>query len=98
VSILDKIRDRFRKIDYKNRERKLRKEEFVRPAGVRELTKAELEWIDMMATCPYCRGDLYEGPEGGMCVNLLCKTDGCWSRFNYCRFVGQYMGQDKRGF
>jgi hypothetical protein len=70
----------------------------VRPDHVRELTHDELDHIAMKGDCPYCRGDLYMGPEGGMCVNLLCKTEGCWSRFNYCRLFGQYMGQDKRGF
>lgn len=70
----------------------------VRPDHVRELTHDELDHIARKSDCPYCRGDLYAGPEGGMCVNLLCKTEGCWSRFNYCGLFGQYMGQDKRGF
>lgn len=95
MSILDKIRDRFRS---GSKNRKLRERNFVRPDAVRELDADELEWIGRKGTCPYCRGDLLMGPEGGMCVNLLCTTEECWSRFNYCQFVGQYMGQDKRGF
>lgn len=93
MSILDKFRYRFRK-----EKLKVAKRNFVRPDAIRELEKDELEWIGRHGTCPYCEGDLYAGPEGGMCVNLLCTTEGCWSRFNYCQFVGQYMGQDKRGF
>lgn len=78
--------------------RRKRDPKFTRTDGVRELTIEELQWIGSKGTCPFCHGDLYEGPQGGMCTNLLCKTDGCWSRFNYCYYVGQYMGQDKRGF
>jgi hypothetical protein len=71
---------------------------YERPSEWSDLTDDELRHIGYHATCPYCKGDLYEGPQGGMCINLLCKTDGCWSRFNYCGFVGQYTGQDQRGF
>lgn len=64
----------------------------IRPDAPRHLTHAELEHIKRKGTCPYCHGVLWTGSEGGMCVNLACDTPGCWSRFNYCYVMGQFMG------
>lgn len=72
-----------------------RRAKMVRPESFRELTDEELRHIGTHGTCPYCHGNLYEGPEAGMCINLLCREQGCWSRFNYCGFTGQYIGQER---
>lgn len=37
-------------------------------------------------TCTYCDGTrFYEGPRGGMSVNILCANDKCRHWFNYHR-------------
>lgn len=55
---------------------------FERPIARRNLTRAEYDHIMWRASCPYCHGDLYDGPQGGMSTNVLCHTDGCRARFN----------------
>lgn len=33
--------------------------------------------------CPFCHGPMYNGPEGGLSVNLFCgNVENCDSRFN----------------
>jgi hypothetical protein len=75
-------------------------EHFDRPDSYRELSMGEIKHIDIISTCPYCHGDLYEGPTGGASINLLCVAPECWARFNVAYFagqavLGQYVGQDK---
>jgi len=36
--------------------------------------------------CPDCGSTrFYEGPEGGICVNIMCADEKCSSKFNWAR-------------
>lgn len=68
----------------------------VKPTSYRDLTERELKHISEHATCPYCGSDLYDGPEGGLSINVLCSNKDCRARFNVARggpdglFAGQF--------
>ncbi len=53
-----------------------------RPSAPRGLTEVEAQHLAREVSCPYCLGDLYDGPQGGLSTNMWCKTEGCRSRFN----------------
>jgi hypothetical protein len=45
------------------------------------MTEQENMYIQDWHRCPDCGARLYEGPEGGGSINLICKT--CGSKFNW---------------
>lgn len=49
------------------------------------LSDCEVEHIKMTGHCCDCQvGELKEGPNGGLSVNVYCDNPGCGSRFNVC--------------
>lgn len=74
--------------------------------GFVDMTEPQLRHIYQNATCPYCNGDLYDGPSGGMMRNMFCENvDTCDSRFNVGDRglgsflpVGQFTGPCPDGF
>lgn len=54
-------------------------------------------WFAKNHTCPDCGGEkFYDGPQGGMSVNIKCATEGCDSWFNMCIIHGGYILQFDR--
>jgi hypothetical protein len=53
----------------------------ARPDGPTKLSEGELIHLHC-GQYPYYLGSIYEGPIGGMSQNLMCATEGCFSRFN----------------
>jgi hypothetical protein len=40
--------------------------------------------------CPYCKGtDFYEGPTGGMMMNVICADEECRHKFNLNTLTGE---------
>lgn len=46
------------------------------------LTEDEVRFIWAHAQCPYCHSMIFEGPTGGLSVNVFCGNPECNSRFN----------------
>ena len=56
-----------------------------RPAdgGFTSLPEDAVRWMWKHSKCCYCKkGDLYEGPSGGISTNYFCGNPDCNSRFN----------------
>lgn len=70
---------------------------FPRPSGFRTFTDEELAYITRTSKCPYCCSGLYEGPTGGMSMNLFCSNSECRARLNYSGFTGEYVGESPAG-
>ena len=49
---------------------------------IQDCTKAEIDFVKKNI-CPDCKcKGFFEGPHGGLCVNVMCKNPRCGSRFN----------------
>lgn len=49
----------------------------MRDATIEEKTSVE------KGECPFCGHEgFYAGPEGGLCINVMCANDNCCARFN----------------
>jgi len=47
-------------------------------------TFANLEYIEGRPVCPDCgKNDWYEGPHGGLAVNIKCANPECGRKFNW---------------
>lgn len=68
---------------------------WTRPAESGDLPDDAIKHIQHTGTCPYCDSPLYEGPRGGMSVNLFCGNEKCDSRFNVAVGLpwGQFTGE-----
>lgn len=58
------------------------KPKWVRPDEPGNLTPEQALFLREHAACPYCHSPIYEGPEGGLSVNVFCGNPDCDSRFN----------------
>ncbi len=64
----------------------------------RDMTTAELRHVERSNSCPACSGALLTGPEGGLCVNVMCED--CKRKWNLCfafgggLFTGQLIEGD----
>lgn len=64
-------------------------EHYAREKGLYVCCKCGRKTVNTLArhifthgTCPDCLSPLYEGPCGGMSMNVKCSSDRCGSRFN----------------
>jgi hypothetical protein len=55
-----------------------------RPAdnGFHDLPEEVVAFMQETISCPYCHAALFEGPSGGMSLNVFCGNPDCNSRFN----------------
>lgn len=47
-----------------------------------DLTQEQVEFMWENSQCPYCHSSLFEGPSGGLSMNMFCGNPDCDSRFN----------------
>lgn len=61
-----------------------REQTWARPAGEEfaDLPEDAVAFMQAESKCPYCKSELYNGPRGGMAINLFCGNPDCNSRFN----------------
>lgn len=61
---------------------------------VRPITEAEAYWIYDKGQCPFCGATkYYEGPEGGMSMNITCANEECGAVMNISPGFRSYMGE-----
>lgn len=54
---------------------------------MRDLTSAE-DKVLQRGECPFCGGrEFYEGPQGGMSINIFCANPDCEAGFNVSGFI-----------
>lgn len=62
---------------------------------IKDVTEDEARFLDD-GMCPDCKGDkFYEGPHGGMSVNVMCS--GCKSEFNITPGIPGTFGKQRIG-
>lgn len=52
------------------------------------------EFSDWNGVCPDCGGvGWYEGPSGGLCVNVTCANEACGTKLNVAQMQDNMMAQ-----
>lgn len=69
-------------------------QKWERPTEYGDLPPEAVRWMLTHMKCPYCQiGSLYDGPEGGMSINMFCGNPDYDSRFNVVPYPGMDWGQ-----
>lgn len=52
------------------------------------------ELTDWNGVCPDCGNtEFYEGPSGGLCINVKCANEACGTRLNVAHLPGLMLAQ-----